>query len=776
MKHFARLSVLSLACSLTALCGIRAAWAGQPPTEVRAALAEAIEQGNLPGAVLVWGTRDGEPSVYVAGRMSTLPDAPAMSADTVFDLASLTKPMATATSVLILVDRGLVKLDEPVATYLPDFGNHGKDVITVEQLLTHHSGLIPDTPLLDYEQGGEEAMRRIMQLTPRWEPGGTFKYSDVNFQVLGALVEAVDGRALHVFAREEVFEPLGMNDTGFLPDASTRDRIAPTTKRHGAWIVGEVHDPRAYAMDGVAGHAGLFATAGDVGRWVRMALNGGELDGQRILSDTMVERMLSPHALPDGTGVRGLGVDIDSSFSSAPRGKRFNKATTFGHTGYTGGCFWADPHSGAYYVLLTNRVHPDDSGKVSPVRRAVATAVAAALLGATGDAETSKKTGENAPQGMPVLCGIDVLERDGFAALKGKKVALATNHTGVNLDGRRIVDLLHDAPDVEVVRLFSPEHGLYGVLDEKVGHGVDAATGLPVFSLYGETRKPNAEMMEGLDAVVFDIQDIGVRFYTYIATMGLVMEAAKEHGVEVFVLDRPNPINGVDVEGPVTDPGMEAFTAFSNIALRHGMTVGELAQYFNKEHGIDCELTVVPVEGWTRDMWYDRTGLTWINPSPNMRNLTQAALYPAVGLIESGRQVSVGRGTDQPFELFGAPWIDGRKLAATLNDAAIPGLRFVPVTFTPTVRHYKDQECGGVYVMVTDRDTLDPIPAGLQIAWTLEHLFGDAYDLTTVNRMIKDDATMEAISADTWPEDVEAVWREELDAFKTRRAKYLIYP
>lgn len=397
------------------------------------------------------------------------------------------------------------------------------------------------------------------------------------------------------------------------------------------------------------------------------------------------------------------------------------------------------------------------------------------LCVSTASAEPIDVAPEAAPQGMPVLCGIDVLQRDGFQPLAGKKIAVATNHTGVTQDRERLIDLLIAAPDVEVVRILSPEHGLFGVLDEKVGHSVDPVTQLPVFSLYGETRKPNAEMMEGLDAVVFDIQDIGVRYYTYISTMGLVMESAVEHGVAVVVLDRPNPINGVDVQGPVTDPGMEGFTAFGQIALRHGMTAGEIAHYFNQEHDIHCDLTVVPVEGWSRDMWYDQTGLWWINPSPNMRNLTQAALYPAIGLIESGKQVSVGRGTDQPFELFGAPWIDGRRLAAALNDAAIPGLRFVPITFTPTVRHFKDQECQGVYIIVTDRGTLDPVPAGLRIAWTLKHLFPDDYDLDTVNNLMKDDAVMEAIKAVTWPADVAAVWHDELEAFKTRRAKYLIY-
>lgn len=379
------------------------------------------------------------------------------------------------------------------------------------------------------------------------------------------------------------------------------------------------------------------------------------------------------------------------------------------------------------------------------------------------------------PTAPRVLPGIDVLARDGFQPLEGLTLAVATNHTGVTQDRQRLIDLLVAAPKVHLDRIFSPEHGLYGVLDEKVGHSADPTTGLRVWSLYGETKKPSAAMMAGLDAVVFDIQDIGVRFYTYISTMGLLMEAAKEHDVKVIVLDRPNPLNGLNVEGPVTDPGQESFTAYSRIALRHGMTAGELARYFNAEHNIGCDLTVIPVEGWTRDMWFDETGLWWINPSPNMRNLTQAALYPGIGLIETGQQLSVGRGTDQPFELFGAPYIDGRLLAQTLNDARIPGLRFIPITFTPTVRHFKGMECQGVYIMVNEREKLDPVPSGLRIAWTLKKLFPDDFDLKHVNTLLADDATMTAIQAETWPDDIDAVWREELDAFKKRRQPYLIY-
>jgi uncharacterized protein YbbC (DUF1343 family) len=385
-------------------------------------------------------------------------------------------------------------------------------------------------------------------------------------------------------------------------------------------------------------------------------------------------------------------------------------------------------------------------------------------------------TASPAVSSADVLCGIDVLTRDGFTELEGQRVAMVTNHTGLTRDGVHIVDLLHAAPNVEVVKLFSPEHGLYGELDEKVGHGIHPETGLRVYSLYGETRQPTAEMLEGVDTLVFDIQDIGTRYYTYISTMGLCMEAAVEHGVRVVVLDRPNPINGVDVAGPIADEKYYGFTAYGPIPLRHGMTAGELALLFNSEYEIGCDLTVIGMEGWQRSMWYEQTGLVWVNPSPNMRNLTQAALYPGIGLLESGRMISVGRGTDQPFEVFGAPFIDARELAAALNARQIPGLRFIPIYFTPTVRHYKDQRCGGVYVMVMNREKLEPVSAGMTIAWVIERLYPEAYNEESVARMIQDDAAMAAMKTTPDPTLIPGVWQAELAAFLPVRAKYLIYP
>ena len=376
-----------------------------------------------------------------------------------------------------------------------------------------------------------------------------------------------------------------------------------------------------------------------------------------------------------------------------------------------------------------------------------------------------------------VLTGIDILQRDGFAPIKQKRVALVTNHTAIDKNGRHLLDILAGAKDlgVTITKIFSPEHGLYGQLDEKVGDMIEPRTGVKVWSLYGQTRRPSDEMMADIDVLLFDIQDVGVYYYTYESTMAYCMEAAARHKLPFIVLDRPNPITGSRISGPVADARYKGtFTAYGPHALMHGMTMGELARYFNKEYAIGCDLTVIPCEGWKRNQWYDATGLLWVNPSPNMRNLTQAALYPAIGILEA-TNISVGRGTDQPFEQFGAPWIDGIALAKRLNDADIDGLRFIPIEFTPDTREFKGQLCRGVYVLVTDRDDLDPVRAGLAIAWHMKQLFGDQFQIAKVNNLLHADATQKALETATDPDDIADVWDKELDAFKQKRKAYLLY-
>lgn len=376
-----------------------------------------------------------------------------------------------------------------------------------------------------------------------------------------------------------------------------------------------------------------------------------------------------------------------------------------------------------------------------------------------------------------VLCGIDVLIRDDFRPLAGANVALITNHTGRAMDGRATVDVLHQAKNVNLVCLFAPEHGLRGLVDEPVADDTDPATGLKVYSLYnpgaGAGRfRPTDEQLKGVDTLVFDIQDIGTRFYTYVGTMGYAMEVAAEKGLRFVVLDRPNPVGGVAVEGPVADPEHLGLTAYHPIALRHGMTAGELAKLFNAERKLGCKLEIVAVEGWTRDLWWDRTGLTWINPSPNMRTLNQALLYPGVALIEASN-ISVGRGTDTPFELIGAPWVRGRELAAQLNAMRLPGISIYPIEFTPTSTKYAGQKCQGVQFLVTDRSTVQPIRLGCEIARLLAAAYPEWEEDKLVRLVQNTQAANDILKGGYLA--AERNWRAGLDAFKTLRAKHLIY-
>jgi uncharacterized protein YbbC (DUF1343 family) len=375
---------------------------------------------------------------------------------------------------------------------------------------------------------------------------------------------------------------------------------------------------------------------------------------------------------------------------------------------------------------------------------------------------------------VPVLCGIDVLVRDGFAPLNGKRVGLVTNHTGRTRDGVPTIDALFKAPGVKLSALFSPEHGIRGAVDAEVPDSRDEATGLTIHSLYGKTRKPTPEMLDGLDAIAYDIQDIGARFYTYISTLGLVLEAAAGKGLPVYVLDRPNPIGGVEVAGPVRDPSYESFIAYHALPVRHGMTVGELARLFNAERKIGADLHVVACEGWRRADLYDRTGLLWVNPSPNMRSLTEALLYPGVGLLEASN-LATGRGTDTPFERVGAPWVDPLKLGRSLNAAGLPGVTFVPIRFTPRERQYAGTECGGVFIQVTDRDRLEPVSLGVAMACVLRANYPDDWKPDGFLRMLADDDAYRAVVERKGVRQVEAVWVGELDEFRQVREKYLLY-
>lgn len=372
--------------------------------------------------------------------------------------------------------------------------------------------------------------------------------------------------------------------------------------------------------------------------------------------------------------------------------------------------------------------------------------------------------------------GIDVLAAEGFAPLRGKHVGLITNHTGRTRDGRRTVDVLAGAPEVRLVALFAPEHGLAGRIDDEgnIADAMDAATGLRVFSLYGKTRRPTAEMLAGLDALVFDIQDAGVRYFTYGTTMAYAMEEAAKHDLEFFVLDRPNPLNGSEVEGPLLDPDRLSFEGYFPLPLRHGMTYGELARLYNQENHIGARLSVVPMKNWRRRLWFDDTGLVWVNPSPNLHSLQANTVYPAVELLREGK-VSVGRGTEMPFTLFGAPWITADELARYLEGRRLPGVRFEPIQFTPSEDVHAGQSCQGVRLTLTDRSTLDIGRLGVELISALWRLYPNDFKLEKTIRLVGSKKTIERIRAGDDPVDIVAGWQKELEAFRRLRARYLLY-
>ena len=756
---------------------------------VDAVIQQAISDGTIPGAVLIVG-HDGQVIYRRAyGARALEPRREVMTLDTVFDLASLTKVIVTTTAVMQLVEKGTVRLNDPVAKYLPEFAQNGKEDITVRQLLTHYSGLAPDLDLKIGWEGKQTAYGMAMALTPEDPPGSKFSYSDINFIVLGELVERVSGETLDGYAARHIFVPLKMLHTRFVPPAVWRPRIAPTQyDENERMLRGVVHDPTARRMGGVAGHAGLFSTADDLAKYAQALLNGG--DG--ILSALSVEKMTRPEQPPAAPVLRGFGWDIDSPFSSN-RGDLF-PVGSFGHTGFTGTSMWIDPTTKSYVILLTNAVHPRGKSNAIALRSKVATAVAAALPLSASEKEALRWqsiTGYNEAQSAArrmsvrngsVKTGIDVLEAHGFDVLqvagRKRKIGVVTNQTGIDADGRRTIDVLAAATGVELAAIFSPEHGVTGLLDTTdIASSKDAPTGVPVYSVYGAKdamRRPPVDVMKTLDAVVFDIQDAGVRFYTYETTLGYFLEAAAAAGVEVIVLDRPDPITGAFVQGPVADAGRESFTNYWTVPVRHGMTLGELAKMFNAERNINAKLTVVPMEGWQRGDWFDSTGLAWVNPSPNLRSVTEAALYPGVALIE-GTNVSVGRGTDTPFELVGAPWIKSRELAAYLNTRGVAGVRFVPVTFTPGSSNYSGLKCEGVNVVVTDRNGLDAPELGIELAAALQKLYPADFKIGRMTELLVNPAAFDGLMAGEDPRRIAQDWQEELEKFEAIRKKYLIY-
>ncbi len=766
-----------LCLALGALCLVaamkNAAAQGFDPeilAKIDAAVEAAIADEKLPGAI-VHAECPGHVFRKVYGHRALVPDKEPNAADTIYDLASLTKVMATTPAIMRLVERGKLGLDQSISRVLPDFqpiagtdddpGSPAWDKITIRQLLTHRSGLMSGFRKENRPPNYPEAMRRLRTDPPKAEPGVATIYSDLNFILLGEIVQRLTGDSLADYARREIWEPLRMWDTGFAGNSKfeigNSKRIAPTEKIGDDVLRGVVHDPTCRLLGGVCGHAGVFGTIDDVVRFAKMMRNRGSLDGVRILREETVREMTKIH-----DGGRGLGFDINSRLAESPRGAHFSVGNSFGHTGWTGSSLWIDRERHMIVVMLANRNHPK-GGDVRQMRYDVATLAVEAI---------AKSRAAHPPRRLP-MNGIDTLRADGFKPLQGLKIGLITNHTGLTREGVPTIDLLHKAPGVELKALFGPEHGIRGKLDQaEISDGKDDKTGLPVYSLYGASRKPGAERLEGLNALVFDIQDIGCRFYTYISTMGLAMEAAAAQNLRFFVLDRVNPIGGTVVDGPVAI-GERKFTSHHPIAIQHGMTVGELALMFREELGLKLDLTIVPVSHWRRHMRYDQTALKWVDPSPNMRSLNAAILYPGIGLPEF-TQLSVGRGTDTPFEHVAAPYIDADFLVGELRKLELPGIAFNPTRYTPESSIFAGELCRGVRFLIHDRDQIRPIDAGLSIARILARKY-PAYDLENLSKLLVHPPTLEALRAQKPLVEIRELWAEELEDFKMRREGFLLY-
>jgi uncharacterized protein YbbC (DUF1343 family)/CubicO group peptidase (beta-lactamase class C family) len=749
---------------------------GEDATSIDSAKLESIDQvvnqslqaGEMAGAVVAILHRNDMVFHRAYGFRQAEPEPLPMQTDTLFDLASITKPVATATSIMILVERGVLNLQDKISDHIPEFGNGGKEEATIQQLLLHTGGLIPDNALSDYQGTFDDIVQKLYQLKASYPPGQDFRYSDVGFEILGLLIQRKTGLDVNQFSQQEIFKPLKMAATTYLPDEALRQRAAATEKREGRWMLGEVHDPRAYAMGGVAGHAGLFSTAEDLAIYARMMLGNGTYQGTKILAPETVRIMTAEYQVPRGK--RGLGWDKRSGYSSN-RGETMTRSA-FGHGGFTGTAMWIDPDLQLAVIFLSTRLHPDGKGTVNPLAGVIGTIAANAvrkkeMTAANEDISSDRRS--------DVLCGIDVLQRDQFKQLQGTNIGLITNQTGVTRDGIPTGKVLKDAGGLTLKAIFSPEHGLQGKLDQStIADGVDEITGLPIFSLYGANRAPTDKSLEGIDTLVFDIQDIGTRFYTYVSTMGNALEVASKKGLRFVVLDRPNPINGVDIGGPLLDEGQQSFVAYHNVPLRHGMTAGELAKMIVAERKWEVKLDVIAVEQWRREQYFDQTGLYWVRPSPNMRTLNQAILYPGIGLIEFSN-ISVGRGTDTPFERIGAPWLDARRLIKRLSTYDLKGVCFVPERFTPSSSKFENQECFGFQILVTDRSVIDPLRVGLAIAHALAREYPEQWQSAQTIKLLGSKSVLEAILQE---EDFEKVFTKanaNNELFRLRRSPFLIY-
>lgn len=778
---FRALLTASLATLLSPLCAC-----AQTPsnTLLDPIVDEAVQSHLIPGAVLLISHNNEVVYRKAYGLKAWLPDREPMALDTIFDAASLTKVIATTPCVMRLFEQGKLRIDDPVIKYLPEFQD-GKSDITIRLLMTHFSGLPPDVDLVPVWSGYQTGIDKALTAKPIAPPGAHFIYSDINFVLMGEIVRRLSGQSLADFAHDQIYAPLGMNDTGYLPAASLMSRIAPTEyeEANGMPFRGVVHDPTARYMGGVAGHAGVFTTADDLAKYAQMLTGMGTYKDVHLFNPETVRKFTEPGSPADQPVLRGLGWDIDSPFSSN-RGELF-PIGSYGHTGFTGTSLWIDPNSRSFVIFLSNVVHLKRGNSLSSLRCRLATAIASSFglnipndVAITGYNETISGAGVHRviARNADTATGLDVLESEGFREFKGKRVGLITNQTGLDRAGHRNIDVMLSA-GVKLTTLYSPEHGITGAMDsENVASTKDSITGLPIVSLYQPSqRRLTAAQMQNLDAVVFDIQDVGARFYTYSCTMLYALEEAGKAHKPFYVLDRPNPITGTHIEAPMMDKDLESFVGCYDMPLRHGMTFGELAQMANSEQHWNADLHVVKIKNWQRGDWFDSTTLSWVNPSPNMRSLNAALLYPGIAMLEANTNYSVGRGTDAPFEQVGADWIQGPALAAALNGQFVPGVRAYPTKFEPTSSNFSGQMIEGVRFVITDRESFDSTRLGIEVAVALRTLYPGKIDFDKCKFLIGSHETVNALIEGKEAINIWTPAQTEAIKFADRRKQYLLY-
>ncbi|WP_409364359.1 serine hydrolase [Burkholderia sp. Bp8991] len=757
---------------------------GMPATQRQAvsideAIAAEIADGHLAGAVVVTGDADGVRVRVARGLRVAGEHVEAMTADTVFDLASLTKPVATAVAVMQLAERGMLSLDAPAARYWPAFGAHGKAGITIRQLLAHVSGLPAGVSSSRALRSRAAVLADIVAMAPGAPAGTRVRYSDVNYVALGEIVERVSHRPLDAWCAAHVFAPLGMASTAFRPPAPLLARVAPTAVRDGRLLRGSVHDPVAAALGGVAGNAGLFASADDLARFARMLLNGGALGPARVLARRSVATLETPATLDAEGDLHTPGWAVGPPLVA--NRYRLPPVGALQHLGYTGTALWIDPVTRRFAVVLTSRLYPDETGTALPLRSLVLGIVSSEAAPVTPARIATRVPAMAAAVAQaarlpvsrgPVLAGIDVLAANGFAAVAGKRIALVTNRSGFDRFGRRTADLLAQAPCARLVALFAPEHGLGTDVDETFGDTLDAATGVVVHSLYGDRRRIAPALLGDVDVLVLDLQDAGVRFFTYLATLGYALEAGAAAQRPVLVLDRPDPLGGDAFGGPVADAGPATFTGYYPLPLQPGMTLGELARLFNDRLHVGAALTVVPMAHYARAMRFGDTGLGQVPPSPNLRDGAALSLYPETGLIE-GAAVSVGRGTATPFGVVGAPWIDGRILADDLRAMRLDAT-FSPVRFVPAEGPYRGRVCEGVRIERPPGATR-PGEIGLALALALHRRYPAQFRIDAIRASIGSREVADMLEAGRSLDEIERVVDAQNAAFARERAAFLLY-